>query len=150
MLVLILLSILVHINQYNNVYNSGEPTTTTVVENYKGSDQDYACYYNRIWEVLANMSKADSSETRDGIIETYQTLRTGLFADPDTFIDKYYAALTNKIGAIVYAYDYKIKYLVQSSTYDVLTGTVGDPVYDQLRYLHGNRTISVRNWFKNV
>ena len=137
-----------HINQYNNVYNSGELTTTTVVENYKGSDQDYACYYNRIWEVLANMSKADSSETRDGIIETYQTLRTGLFADPDTFIDKYYAALTNKIGAIVYAYDYKIKYLVQSSTYDVITETVGDPVYDQLRYLHGNRTISVRNWFK--
>ena len=137
-----------HINQYNNVYNSGSLTTSTVVENYKGSDQNFACYYNRIWEVISNMSKADSSETRDGIAETYQNLRTGLFADPDTFMDNYFTAHTNKIGAIVYNYDYKIKYLVQSSVYDVITGTIEEPVYDQLKYLHGTRDISVRTWFK--
>ena len=137
-----------HINQYNNVYNSGELTTTTVIENYKGSDQDFACYYNRIWEILQNMANADKSETRDGIREVYQTLRTGLLKDPDQFIDDNFEAHTNKIGAILYAYDYKIKYLVQSTTYDVITGELGTPTYDQLKYLHGTRAISVRNWFK--
>ena len=69
-------------------------------------------------------------------------------ADPDKFIDDYYKVNTDKIGAIVYAYDYKIKYLVQSVLYDTITNTEGTPVYDQLPYLHGNRVISVRNWFK--
>ena len=53
-------------------------------------------------------------------------LRTNLFPDPDKFIKDYYQSYTEKTGSIMFNYDYKIKYLAISKTYDPNTGKYED------------------------
>lgn len=76
-------------------------------------------------------------------------LRTNLFPDPDKFIKDYYQSYTEKTGSIMFNYDYKIKYLAISKTYDPNTGKYEDSTdFSQLKFLHGNRVMHVKDWFR--
>ena len=49
----------------------------------------------------------------------------------------------------MFNYDYEIKYLRVAQTYDKNTNTYTDSTdFSQLKYLHGNRVIHVKDWFK--
>jgi len=72
-----------------------------------------------------------------------------LFPDPGAFIDKYYTGQINEIGAALYNYDYKLKYLQTKKQYSVSTGElVNSNDYNQLSYLHGNGSTNIKSWFK--
>jgi hypothetical protein len=48
----------------------------------------------------------------------------------------------------VFNYDYRVKYLKQSRNYDTNTGQWTDSTdFSQLKFLHGNRVIHVKDWF---
>nr|DAK03640.1 MAG TPA: hypothetical protein [Bacteriophage sp.] len=49
----------------------------------------------------------------------------------------------------MFNYDYKIKYLAISKTYNPDTGEYQDSTdFSQLKFLHGNRVMHVKDWFR--
>jgi phosphoribulokinase len=78
----------------------------------------------------------------------YSNLRLNLFPDPDVFIEKYYKSYTDQSGAILFNYDYKVKYLKIAQTYNEVDGYVDSTDFSQLKFLHGNRVIHVKDWFR--
>ena len=87
--------------------------------------------------------------TRTSIESMYVNLRTNLFPDPEAFINNYYKSYTEKTGSIMFNYDYKIKYLKIAQTYNVDTEEYTDSTdFTQLKFLHGNRVMHVKDWFK--
>ena len=79
------------------------------------------------------------------IEKMYINLRENLFPDPEEFIDKYYKSYTEATGSIMFNYDYKIKYLKVAQTYDPVNGYVDSTDFSQLKFLHGNRVMHVRD-----
>lgn len=144
-----------HLHRWYNVNSQDSGLTTfTQQKNYSSNDevkQYYASWWNRIWEVLENLPTIDSgsTENRTSLESLYINLRTNLFKNPDQFIKDYYQAYTEQTGSIIFNYDYKIKYLSISKTYDVDTGEYQDSTdFSQLKFLHGNRVMHVKDWFK--
>ena len=147
-----------HLHRWFNTQSSGSGVTSFAVDkNYEsaesGTQQYFASWWNRIWEVLENLAgvTGDNSTDRPSISSMYVNLRTNLFPDPEEFIDKYYKSYTENTGSIMFNYDYKIKYLREVKQYDVITGTYKNAntvQFDQLKFLHGNRVMHVRDWFK--
>lgn len=144
-----------HLHRWYNIASSDTGITQyTQEKNYISSTefkQYFASWWNRIWEVLENLAGIDSgsTESRVSLESLYVNLRTNLFPDPDEFIDTYYKAYTEQTGSIMFDYDYKIKYLTISKTYDVNTGEYEDSTdFSQLKFLHGNRVMHVKDWFR--
>lgn len=146
-----------HLHRWYNTQSSDTGITSFAVEkNYEsstGAQQYFASWWNRIWEVLENLAGIDSGNIADkpSISSMYINLRTNLFPDPEEFIDKYYKSYTENTGSIMFNYDYKIKYLREVKQYDAITGTYKNTTtteFDQLKFLHGNRVMHVRDWFK--
>lgn len=144
-----------HLHRWFNINQADTNITTyTLEKNYTSTDdvkQYYASWWNRIWEILENLSGMDSGSTtnRASLETVYVNLRTNLFPDPDVFIDKYYKGYTENTGSIMFNYDYNIKYLKLAKTYDINTGEYQDSTdFSQLKFLHGNRVMYVRDWFK--
>lgn len=137
-----------HLHKYfNKIGNPTEPDFTKNVPDLSG--RSYACYWNRIWEVLENLPTKDA--TGMGVekdLETlYVELRRDIIRDPEEFIENQYVSYTNNTGAIVFNYDYKIKYFEKKIIYNS-DGSLEDSTdFSQLKFLHGNRTISVKDWF---
>ena len=129
-------------------------TTYTQDKNYVSNEeikQYFASWWNRIWEVLENLSGIDSgnTESRSSIESIYVNLRTNLFPDPEEFINTHYKGYTDQTGSIIFNYDYKVKYLKIAKTYNIETGKYQDSTdFSQLKFLHGNRVMYVRDWFK--
>lgn len=145
-----------HLHRWYN-YNDSDTgiTTYTVQKNYSSSGsliQYYASWWNRIWEVLENLPIKDSgsvSSDRTTLESAYTNMRNNLFPNTDDFIDKYYKAYTDKTGAIMFNYDFSIKYLTVQKTYNTSTGEYDDSTdFSQLSFLHGNSTVAVKKWFK--
>ena len=147
-----------HLHRWYNV-QAGDTgiTTFTSQTNYtninpEGIQQFFASTWNRIWEVLENLPIRDSgglSEARTTLSKTYANLRLNLFPDPDEFINKYYKSYTEQTGSIMFNYDYNVKYLKVAQTYNNTTGEFEDTTdFSQLKFLHGNRVIHVKDWFK--
>ena len=143
-----------HMHRWYNIRSGDTGISTTAQEkNYPDGTyrQHYGSWWNRIWEVLENLATLDSGAvgTRTSIESMYINLRTNLFPDPEAFIDKYYKSYTEKTGSIMFNYDYKIKYLKIAQTYNSNTGEYTDSTdFTQLKFLHGNRVMHVRDWFK--
>lgn len=144
-----------HLHRWYNVASQDTGITQyTQEKNYVSTDsykQYFASWWNRIWEVLENLAGQDSgsTENRTSLESLYVNLRTNLFPDPDKFIKDYYQSYTEKTGSIMFNYDYKIKYLAISKTYDPDTGKYEDSTdFSQLKFLHGNRVMHVRDWFR--
>lgn len=144
-----------HLHRWYNVASQDTGITQyTQEKNYVSTDsykQYFASWWNRIWEVLENLAGQDSgsTENRTSLESLYVNLRTNLFPDPDKFIKDYYQSYTEKTGSIMFNYDYKIKYLAISKTYDPDTGEYHDSTdFSQLKFLHGNRVMHVRDWFR--
>lgn len=144
-----------HLHRWYNVASQDTGITQyTQEKNYVSTDsykQYFASWWNRIWEVLENLAGQDSgsTENRTSLESLYVNLRTNLFPDPDKFIKDYYQSYTEKTGSIMFNYDYKIKYLAISKTYDPDTGKYEDSTdFSQLKFLHGNRVVHVRDWFR--
>lgn len=144
-----------HLHRWYNVASQDTGITQyTQEKNYVSTDnykQYFASWWNRIWEVLENLAGQDSgsTENRTSLESLYVNLRTNLFPDPDKFIKDYYQSYTEKTGSIMFNYDYKIKYLTISKTYDPDTGEYHDSTdFSQLKFLHGNRVMHVRDWFR--
>lgn len=144
-----------HLHRWYNVASQDTGITQyTQEKNYVSTDsykQYFASWWNRIWEVLENLAGQDSgsTENRTSLESLYVNLRTNLFPDPDKFIKDYYQSYTEKTGSIMFNYDYKIKYLAISKTYNPDTGKYEDSTdFSQLKFLHGNRVMHVRDWFR--
>ena len=144
-----------HLHRWYNISAQDTGITQyTQEKNYVSSDmykQYFASWWNRIWEVLENLAGMDSgsTESRTSLESLYVNLRTNLFPDPEKFIKDYYQSYTEKTGSIMFNYDYKIKYLAISKTYDPNTGEYQDSTdFSQLKFLHGNRVMHVKDWFK--
>ena len=144
-----------HLHRWYNIASQDTGITQyTQEKNYVSSDnykQYFASWWNRIWEVLENLSGIDSgsTENRTSLESLYINLRTNLFPDPEKFIKDYYQSYTEKTGSIMFNYDYKIKYLAISKTYDPNTGKYEDSTdFSQLKFLHGNRVMHVKDWFR--
>ena len=144
-----------HLHRWYNINDpSSGLTTYTRESNYQSSSaqqQYYASFWNRIWEVLENLPVRDVGGvgSRVSLESMYVNFRKNLFPDPEQFINKYYKAYTEKTGSIVFNYDYKIKYLKITQTYNESTGQLEDSTdFSQLKFLHGNRVIHVKDWFK--
>ncbi len=144
-----------HLHRWYNIASQDTGITQfTQEKNYVSSDsykQYFASWWNRIWEVLENLAGMDSgsTENRTSLESLYVNLRTNLFPDPDKFIKDYYQSYTEKTGSIMFNYDYKIKYLAISKTYNPDTGEYQDSTdFSQLKFLHGNRVMHVRDWFR--
>ena len=144
-----------HLHRWYNIASQDTGITQyTQEKNYVSTDsykQYFASWWNRIWEVLENLAGIDSgsTESRTSLESLYVNLRTNLFPDPDKFIKDYYQSYTEKTGSIMFNYDYKIKYLAISKTYDPNTGKYEDSTdFSQLKFLHGNRVMHVKDWFR--
>ena len=144
-----------HLHRWANINRSDTNLTSyEQIKNYQSQEnfrQYYASWWNRIWETLENLALIDSGAvgSRESIASIYVKLRQNLFPDPEKFIDTYYKGYTNKTGSIVFNYDYNIKYLKIAQTYDSITDTYIDSTsFDQLKFLHGNRVMHVRDWFR--
>lgn len=144
-----------HLHRWYNIASQDTGITQyTQQKNYTSSDsykQYFASWWNRIWEVLENLAGIDSGSTQDrtSLESLYVNLRTNLFPDPEAFIKNYYQAYTDQTGSIIFNYDYKIKYLAISKTYDPDTGEYQDSTdFSQLKFLHGNRVMHVKDWFR--
>lgn len=144
-----------HLHRWYNIASQDTNITQyTQEKNYVSSDvvkQYFASWWNRIWEILENLAGIDSgsTENRASLESLYVNLRTNLFPNPNKFIKDYYQAYTEKTGSIMFNYDYKIKYLAISKTYDPNTGKYEDSTdFSQLKFLHGNRVMHVRDWFR--
>lgn len=144
-----------HLHRWYNIQSQDTNITTyTSEKNYVSNDeikQYYSSWWNRIWEVLENLAGMDSGDVGDRpTIETvYTNLRTNLFPSPEEFIDNYYKSYTDKTGSIMFNYDYQVKYLKLSKKYDIDTGKYEDYTdFSQLKFLHGNRVMHVRDWFR--
>lgn len=144
-----------HLHRWYNIASQDTGITQyTQEKNYVSTDnykQYFASWWNRIWEVLENLAGIDSgsTENRTSLESLYVNLRTNLFPDPDKFIKDYYQSYTEKTGSIMFNYDYKIKYLAISKTYDPNTGKYEDSTdFSQLKFLHGNRVMHVKDWFR--
>lgn len=144
-----------HLHRWYNIPSLGTGVTTfTVEKNYVSSDeikQYFASWWNRIWEVLENLSGIDSGNTvdRTSLETTYANMRINLFPNPDDFINKYYKSYTEQTGSIMFNYDYNIKYLKIAQKYNPNTGQYEDTTdFSQLKFLHGNRVMHVRDWFR--
>lgn len=144
-----------HLHRWYNIASQDTRITQfTQEKNYVSSDsykQYFASWWNRIWEVLENLAGMDSgsTENRTSLESLYVNLRTNLFPDPDKFIKDYYQSYTEKTGSIMSNYDYKIKYLAISKTYNPDAGEYQDSTdFSQLKFLHGNRVMHVRDWFR--
>lgn len=85
---------------------------------------------------------------RKTLEDVYVSLRTNLFPDPETFIENYYKSYTDTTGGIIFNYDYKVKYLKIEQTYDPVQGYIDTTNFSQLKFLHGNRVMHVKDWFK--
>ena len=106
--------------------------------------QVYSSYNTRLQEIAENLKDISKS-----LSDVYVQLRNNLFPDPGAFIDKYYTGQINQIGAALYNYDYKLKYLQTKKQYSVQTGElVGTNDYNQISYLHGNGATNIKSWFK--
>lgn len=144
-----------HLHRWQNINRSDTNLTSyEQIKNYQ-SDASYrqyfASWWNRIWEVLENLGVIDSGAigNRVTIEEIYSNLRQNLFPNPDTFIEENYKGYTDKTGSIIFNFDYKIKYLKIAQTYNIQTQTYTDSTdFSQLKFLHGNRVIHVRDWFR--
>ena len=144
-----------HLHRWRNINRLDTNLTSyEQIKNYQSDvnfRQYYASWWNRIWEVLENLALIDSGAVgnRESIASIYVKLRQNLFPDPEKFIDTYYKGYTEKTGSIIFNYDYNIKYLTIAQTYDSITDTYIDSTsFDQLKFLHGNRVMHVRDWFK--
>ena len=144
-----------HLHRWYNIRTSDTGLSTyTQEKNYISNEivkQYYASWWNRIWEVLENLPITDSGNigNRTSIEETYINLRTNLFPDPEQFIEDNYKSYTDTTGSLIFNYDYRIKYLKIAQTYDVNTGEYTDSTdFSQLKFLHGNRVMHVKDWFK--
>lgn len=144
-----------HLHRWYNISAQDTGITQyTQEKNYVSTDdykQYFASWWNRIWEVLENLASIDSgsTENRVSLESLYVNLRTNLFPNPDEFIDKYYKSYTEQTGSIMFNYDYKIKYLAISKTYNPSTGEYQDSTdFSQLKFLHGNRVMHVKDWFR--
>lgn len=143
-----------HLHRWYNIPSNSGITTFTIEKNYSESDeykQHFASFWNRIWEILENLHSKDASksEGRTTLEQKYIELRTKLFPDPDKFIDDYYKAYTDQIGSIVFNYDYNIKYLKTVKKYNADKNEYIDQTdFSQLKFLHGNRVIGVKEWFR--
>ena len=150
-----------HLHRWYNIQTTDTGITTFTSEKNYANDPDnpdptrpkqyFACWWNRIWEILENLPLKDSSGIGDGratIESTYVNLRTNLFPDPEKFIEKYYKSYTDTTGSIIFNYDYKIKYLKIEQSYNTVTEEYTDLTsFAQLGYLHGNRVMRVKDWF---
>lgn len=146
-----------HLHKWYNI-QAGDTgiTSFTIDKNYtndnpEGIKQFFASTWNRIWEVLENLPGRDVgglSSERATLEKTYANLRLNLFPDPDQFIDKYYKSYTEQTGSIMFNYDYKVKYLKVAQTYNDVDGYVDSTDFSQLKFLHGNRVVHVKDWFK--
>lgn len=146
-----------HLHRWYNIQaNDTGITTYTIDKNYtnanpSGIKQFFASTWNRIWEVLENLPIRDVgglSVDRTTLEKTYANLRLNLFPDPDRFIEQYYKSYTEQTGSIMFNYDYKVKYLKIAQTYNEVDGYVDSTDFSQLKFLHGNRVIHVKDWFK--
>ncbi len=144
-----------HLHKWRNYTNTDGITDFTVDKNYPdgtdGIKQYFASYWNRIWEIVERLPGEDTGGTaaRTSLEKKYIQLRTELFPDPDVFIDKYYKSYTEQTGALMFNYDYKIKYLKISQNYDISLKKYTDSTdFSQLKFLHGNRVVHVKDWFR--
>ena len=150
-----------HLHRWYNTQTTDTGITTFTSEKNYANDPDnpdptrpkqyFACWWNRIWEILENLPSKDSSgmgEGRATIESVYINLRTNLFPDPEAFIENYYKSYTDATGSIMFNYDYKIKYLKIEQSYNTITEEYTDLTsFGQLGYLHGNRVMRVKDWF---
>lgn len=93
------------------------------------------------------LDSGNVAENRTTLEKMYANLRLNLFPEPDKFIDKYYKTYTEQTGSIMFNYDYKIKYLKIAQTYTEEGGYQDSTDFAQLKFLHGNRVIHVKDWF---
>lgn len=146
-----------HLHRWYNIQSQDSGITTFTLErnytdnNVAGDKQYYASSWNRIWEILENLPILDSgnvAENRTTLERMYADLRLNLFPEPEKFIDEYYKTYTEQTGSIMFNYDYKIKYLKIAQTYTEEEGYKDSTDFSQLKFLHGNRVIHVKDWFK--
>ena len=147
-----------HLHRWYNIQANDTGITTFTLEQYYSNDnpdgikQYFSSHWTRLWEVLENLPIRDSgalSDSRTTLAKTYANLRLNLFPDPDAFIDTYYKSYTEQTGSIMFNYDYKVKYLKVAQTYNNITQEFEDTTdFSQLKFLHGNRVIHVKDWFR--
>lgn len=141
-----------HMHQYTNTQGSiTDPTTIPLVnKNVKDiSGRSYACYWNRIFEIAENLPTVDATGigSAQTLEDLYVLIRKSILNDPAKFIDEQYISYTDQTGAIIFNYDYRIKYFEKKIIKNP-DGSVTDSTdFSQLKFLHGNRSISVKDWF---
>ena len=145
-----------HLHKYRNIASSDTGITSITQDyfyphsNIDNVKQYYAAYWNRIWEVVEQLPIKDPGNAvdKDSLEKAYIRLRESLFSDPEEFINKHYKSYTDQTGAIMFNYDYKIKYLKIAQTYTEQEGYKDSTDFSQLKFLHGNRVVHVKDWFR--
>ena len=146
-----------HLHRWYNIQNQTTGLTESAFQKfYNNSDefkQYFAIYWSRLWEAIDVLSSRVENNARSTLESIYINLRKNLFPDPDTFIDEHYKGYTDKTGSIIFNYDYNLKYLQIGKSYNPNTGEYTallneDADFRQLNFLHGNRVIQVKDWFR--
>lgn len=145
-----------HLHRYTNTNAEDSGLSKPLqIKNYPHSNSEnitqyYASYWNRIWEIVENLPTVNKGELydRDTISKVYVKLRTILFPNPKKFIEDHYKSYTDQTGAIIFNYDYQLKYVDLAYELDGDGKLVESTDYSQLQFLHGNRVIHVKDWFE--
>lgn len=130
------------------LYDHGEYIDTISTDG-TAINQQYANYTNRLWYLiddaygLSDVDKTNSTG-KITIADCYAQLRNSIIKDPEDFIDTYFKAYSKQNGAIMYNYDYQLKYI---DIKEFIGANVQLSDSDQSSFLHGTRIQAIRNWF---
>ena len=133
----------------NQLYDHG--TDVNNVPGGQALNQFYACYTNRLWKILDDaigIYAVDTSgnSTYQTIANYYTWVRENLINDPEKFITDNVQSYVEQTGAILYNYDYQIKYINIANQIGIKQ-TDSQAASDQSGFLHGTRVQFIKDWF---
>jgi hypothetical protein len=148
-----------HLHRFYNINQGGYTVSgdshNTGVTRFSPTDtaNDFTQYFastkSRLWEIAESLGiDYDKNETENlGVI--YWDIRTRILSNPKSFIENYFGKYIENTGSIVYNYDYSVKYLTFTKTYDSSTDSyIEQASGSQAGYLHGTRVDEIKDWFE--
>lgn len=133
-----------YIDVFKNAEVENGVNSLQIIQN--SADGGYDTYSSRLWDVLRSPvfinTGINNGLTYSGIWNDWRRT-SNLINDANYFIDNYFSSQTKECGELLFAYDYKIKYLTK-----YISQGSSIPSYANVTFLHGTRTEYVRDWLK--
>ena len=112
---------------------------------YNDPNGGYDTYSSRLWDVLRDnllLREGKFPYTYENIWDAWRT-NSNLLSSSEQYVNNYFSQQTAGCGAILYNFDYKVKYLTKYAKDENSTAS-----YANIEFLHGTRIDYVRDWLK--